>query len=118
MAVAGFLLGCGGEEQPAPFSPQTVINFPDKNLEAAIRRALGKPSREVMAGELTGLINLNAALRGIVHLTGIEDCSSPGILRPLAWSEPRSRARPELAPLAQTLSLSEALRLIIYMAKD
>jgi len=46
-------------------APETVV-FPDENMEAAIRDALGKPAGEAITpAELTGLTELDAAMQGI-----------------------------------------------------
>jgi internalin A len=54
----------------------TVVTFPDANLEAAIRDALGKPSGDIYASELAGLTNLGANNRGIINLAGLEYCTN------------------------------------------
>ncbi|GAI41344.1 unnamed protein product, partial [marine sediment metagenome] len=61
------LVGCG---------PETVT-FPDENLEAAIRDALGKPvGEEITAAELAKLTTLKAESSGIIDLSGLEYCTN------------------------------------------
>ncbi len=64
----------GEEEEEAP--PETSI-FPDENLEAAVRDALGKPEGEaITVAELVGITTLQAAGCDITDLTGLEYCTS------------------------------------------
>jgi Leucine-rich repeat (LRR) protein len=59
------IVGCAG--------PKSI--FPDKNLEAAIRDALGKPvGEEITAAELANLTSLSINLKAITDLTGLEYC--------------------------------------------
>ena len=51
------------------------ITFPDKNLETAIRDALGKPVGEgITAAELASLTEFSPRGRGITNLSGLEYC--------------------------------------------
>jgi len=50
------------------------VNFPDENLEQAIRDAIDKPSGEIYPSDLEGLTELNAENNGIENLSGIEYC--------------------------------------------
>lgn len=52
------------------------ISFPDRNLEAAIREAVGKPSGDIYEADMEKLTSLCAAARGIVSLTGLEHATS------------------------------------------
>lgn len=54
----------------------SVVTFPDPNLEAAIRQAIGKPVGDIYESDLSTLTTLSAASRGIVDLTGLEHCTS------------------------------------------
>ena len=68
LLLATMLVGCGG--------PKTVT-FPDENLEAAIRDALGKPAgEEITATELADLTMLWALFSDITDLTGLEYCTN------------------------------------------
>ena len=71
--VAAPVVGCGGEQGPAgPEGPSETqeppetqgpetVSFPDENLEAAIRDALGKTAdEEITTSELATLIILSA----------------------------------------------------------
>ena len=53
-----------------------VITFPDPNLEAAIREAIGKPTGDIYQSDLASLTILDAAARGIQSLDGLEYCSN------------------------------------------
>jgi titin len=55
---------------------QAPVTFPDPNLEAAIREAIGKPTGDIYRSDLLGLTLLNASSRGITDLTGLEYCTS------------------------------------------
>jgi Leucine-rich repeat (LRR) protein len=54
----------------------SAVNFPDPNLEAAIREALNKPSGAIHASELAGLANLTASDSGIEYLSGLQYCTN------------------------------------------
>ena len=55
--------------------PESI--FPDGNLEAAIRDALGKPAgEEITAAELLNLTTLWALFSDITDLTGLEYCTN------------------------------------------
>jgi len=51
-----------------------VVNFPDLNLEQAIRDALGKPTEDIYNTDLIELTFLRANERSIVDLEGIQYC--------------------------------------------
>ncbi|UCC45128.1 MAG: fibronectin type III domain-containing protein [Candidatus Zixiibacteriota bacterium] len=51
-----------------------VVDFPDPNLDDAIRTAIGKPTGDIMSTDLEGLILLSANGAEIMDLTGIEYC--------------------------------------------
>jgi len=53
-----------------------VVTFPDPNLEAAIRDAIGKPEGDIYQSDLEGLTELHASVRGIADLTGLEYCTN------------------------------------------
>jgi uncharacterized repeat protein (TIGR02543 family) len=50
------------------------VFFPDPNLEAALREAIGKPTGHIYKSDLEGLTSLSAEGRSIAHLSGLEDC--------------------------------------------
>ena len=58
----------------ANFEQDEVVTFPDPNLEAVIRGAIGKPTGPIYASDLEGLIELDASDRGISNLSGLEYC--------------------------------------------
>ena len=52
-----------------------VVTFPDKNLEAALRDALGKPAgEEITETELATITLLGAGRKNITDLSGLEYC--------------------------------------------
>lgn len=51
---------------------ESVMTFPDSNLEAAIREAIGKPTGAIYESDLTELYLLEADNKGIADLTGLE----------------------------------------------
>ena len=55
-------------------SADEVVTFPDGNLEAAIREAIGKPSGDIYLSDLVGLTELDASYRDISNLAGLEYC--------------------------------------------
>lgn len=65
---AALATGCGD-------SSPDGISFPDLNLEAAIREAIGKPGGPINASDLEGLYSLNARDMSIADITGIEYCT-------------------------------------------
>jgi Leucine-rich repeat (LRR) protein len=54
----------------------SVVTFPDANLEAAIREAMVKPGGGIYQSDLIGLTALSADNRGIRDLTGLEHCTA------------------------------------------
>jgi len=67
LVLVAMPVGCAG--------PETI--FPDGNLEAAIRDALGKPAgEEITAAELLNLTTLWALFSDITDLTGLEYCTN------------------------------------------
>jgi internalin A len=67
-------VACQGQQEP---KETETVTFPDENLEAAIRDALGKPvDGEITIAELTELTALRASSSDIVDLSGLEYCAS------------------------------------------
>jgi internalin A len=54
----------------------TVVNFPDPGLQAAVRQAIGKPTGDIYQSDLVGLTTLCANNQGITDLTGLEWCTN------------------------------------------
>jgi internalin A len=52
----------------------TVVVFPDLNLEAAIRQAIEKPTGDIYESNLATLTDLDANGRGITDLDGLQYC--------------------------------------------
>ena len=78
-----------------------VISFPDQNLEAAIREAVGKPTRDIYEADVENLTSLYAAARGIVSLTGLEHATS------LTHLYLDSNNISDISPLASLSSLTD-----------
>jgi hypothetical protein len=53
-----------------------IVTFLDPGLEAAIRDSIGKPDGDIYASDLVGLISLDASVRNINDLTGLEYCTN------------------------------------------
>ena len=53
---------------------EAQVNFPDPNLEAAIRDALGIQEGPITDSDLAGLTELDASERSVSNLSGIEHC--------------------------------------------
>jgi Leucine-rich repeat (LRR) protein len=64
----------------ANFEEEEPVTFPDPNLEAAIREAIGKATGDIYQSDLEGLTLLDASHRNIVDLTGLEHCTDLIIL--------------------------------------
>ena len=77
------------------------IHFPDQNLQAAIREAVGKPTGDIYEADVENLTSLYAPERGIVTLTGLEHATS---LRHLYLD---SNNISDLSPLANLSSLTD-----------
>ncbi|PZE20020.1 leucine-rich repeat domain-containing protein [Paenibacillus xerothermodurans] len=68
-AVVSLLLGC---LHAAAAASEGGVEFPDVNLEGAVREALQKPTGAITQEEIARLTELNASGRAIRDLTGIE----------------------------------------------
>lgn len=53
-----------------------IVTFPDPNLEAAVRRAIDKPTGDIRKSYLEGLTELYDEGGGIIDLTGLEHCTN------------------------------------------
>ena len=61
---------------PAVAHADETVTFPDPNLEAAIRDAIGKPSGDILISDLLVLIDFYAQAKGINNLSGLEYCTN------------------------------------------
>jgi Leucine-rich repeat (LRR) protein len=77
------------------------IIFPDPNLEAAIREAIGKPEGPIYPSDLEGLTYLDANERNIADLTGLEYCTDLIELR-LQYNQIS-----DISPLANLTNLTD-----------
>jgi parallel beta-helix repeat protein len=57
-------------------SADQVVTFPDPNLEAAIREAIGKPTGDIYQSDLATLTILSAEGKGITNLSGLGYCTN------------------------------------------
>src|SRR5215469_12947081 len=57
---------------PTEVHAQTVVTFPDPNLEAAVRQQLAKPAGPITSIDLQSLTTLNASQSSITNLAGLE----------------------------------------------
>ncbi|MBT9132591.1 MAG: Internalin-A [Firmicutes bacterium] len=79
-----------------------VITFPDSNLEAAVREALGiAPDVDIYRSDLETLTGLEASERGISDLTGLEYAVN------LTWLNLRRNLIEDISPLANLTNLSD-----------
>jgi len=78
-----------------------AVTFPDPNLEAAIRQAIGKPTGPIYPSDLEGLTSIYRPLSGITDLKGLECCTSLTGLD-LGWNQIS-----DISPLANLTSLTE-----------
>jgi Leucine-rich repeat (LRR) protein len=86
---------------PAPaVKADSLVYFPDPNLRAVIREAIGKPTGDIYQSDLDTLVTLNAATRGITDLTGLEHCIS------LTWLDLADNQIGDISPLAGLSSLT------------
>ncbi|MCX5997933.1 MAG: hypothetical protein NTV42_10095 [Chloroflexi bacterium] len=89
---------------PMPaMADDTVVTFPDANLEAAIRVAIGKPSGYIYASDLASLKDIDLSTKGIINLSGLEYCT--GLTRLSLNNNQISNLTP-LAGLADLLALN------------
>jgi Leucine-rich repeat (LRR) protein len=77
------------------------ISFPDQNLEAAIREAVGKPTGDIYVADVENLTSLHVSERGIVALTGLEHATS------LTHLYLDSNNISDISPLANLSSLTD-----------
>jgi Leucine-rich repeat (LRR) protein/uncharacterized protein YraI len=77
-----------------------VVTFPDPNLEAAIRQAIGKPAGDIYQSDLDGLTSLSATSRNIVNLSGLEHCTS------LTYLDLGANQISDISPLSSLTSLA------------
>jgi hypothetical protein len=80
---------------------QQIVTFPDPQLEAAIREAINKPSGDIYSSELEGIVDLDASIRWIQDLDGLEYCSNLERLD-LSWNRIIS-----ISPLRDLYSLRD-----------
>jgi len=78
----------------------TRVNFPDPNLEAAVREAIGKPTGDIYASDLAGLTSLDASERNIADLTGLEYAAG------LTWLALSENQVVDISPLADLTKLT------------
>ncbi len=82
-----------------------VVEFPDANLEAAIREAIQKPDGDIYASDLEGLTELFAVGREIENLEGLEYCTNLTLLN-LGTTGETSNSIADISPLTELTSLT------------
>ncbi len=80
--------------------PDLPVSFPDANLEAVIREAIGKPNGTIMQSDLDGMIAIDARSRGISNIEGIQYCTD------LTWIRLESNQISNISPLAGLTNLT------------
>jgi len=106
----------------ANFEEGDGVVFPDSNLEAAIREAIGKPTGPIYESDLQGLTSLSATHQSISDLTGLEyfinltwlnlahnrisDISPLTHLTSLAWLALSHNGISDISPLANLTKLT------------
>jgi len=94
---AVYFVGCGGDGEVTPAAVCTptvtlspvitpvvtptpdnyvdgVVEFPDPNMEAVIRKGIKRPEGDIYISDMRGITMLDGAAGGIKDLTGIEHC--------------------------------------------
>ena len=84
-----------------PACSSTAVNFPDPNLERAVRYAVDKPKGRIYAPDLEGLTSLSATSQYITNLTGLQYCVN------LAKLDLSENQIPDISPLASLTNLTE-----------
>jgi Leucine-rich repeat (LRR) protein len=84
------------------YSPQKsiVVTFPDPNLEAAIRDATGKPTGDIYQSNLLDLTSLDANIKNISNLSGLEYCVN------LTWLSIFGNQITDISPLASLTNIT------------
>jgi Leucine-rich repeat (LRR) protein len=77
-----------------------VVVFPDPGLDAAVREAIGKPAGDITDTDLSGLISLDAGVRGISNLSGLEHCTM------LSWLDLSTNQISDIRALSGLTSLT------------
>lgn len=83
-----------------PAKADEVVGFPDRNLEAAIREAIGKPAGDIYCSELERISMLDMDSRGIANLSGLHCCTNLAVLS--LWNNQIT----DLSPLSGLTSLA------------
>jgi Leucine-rich repeat (LRR) protein len=84
----------------ANFAQGEAVYFPDPNLEAVVREAIGKTTGLICASELEGLTNLYAGQGSIFNLTGLEHCTN------LTYLDVRFNQISDISPLDNLSNLT------------
>jgi hypothetical protein len=86
---------------PVPMATaDDVVNIPDPNLEAGIRKDIGKPVGDIYESDLLGLTVLYAWYGDITDLNGLEYCTN------LEWLYLRDSQIGDISPLSSLTSLA------------
>lgn len=80
LLMCGLIFGMLLSAIPAGVAAIEVVTFNDRNLEAAVRDALGKPTGDITDADMAGLTRLDASGREISDLSGLEHAVNLGFL--------------------------------------
>jgi PKD repeat protein len=83
------------------FITDEIVIFPDPNLEAAVREAIGNLTGDIRQSDLDSLTSLDASNSSITDLTGLEHCTS---LTDLSLGDNQIS---DLSPLSGLISLTQ-----------
>jgi len=92
------LIGSTNIATPEPM----IINFPDPNLEAAIRAEINKPADSIYNTDVVTIVNINLSHKNITNIAGLEHLTG---LRKLILSSNYNAF--DLTPLANLTNLTE-----------
>lgn len=88
-----------------------VVEFPDSNFEAAVRRGINKPTGDIHRSDLNSFVLLDANERDIVSISGIEYCHH------LNWALLNHNQISDLTPLGLRASIP-VLQLVNNLITD
>jgi hypothetical protein len=101
LIIGGVLFALRTQQLLGKVEENKVVTFPCPNLEAEIRRAMGKLTGDIYQSELERLIVFWAGYKDISDLTGLEYLTNVGAL--VLWDNQIS----DISPLVANKGLSE-----------
>ena len=88
------------EKDDKPNLEEEEVTFPDKNLEAVVRKALEKPEGPLIRRDLVGLVDLMCVGKDIKDLSGLEQAHN------LTSLNPSDNQLSDIGPLASLTNLT------------